>query len=135
MVVEPQPCFAAGPTIVYTASIKALVISAAPGTSAPARRPMPGSSGTSRRAASAVATPIGRFTKKIQCQLIDCVSTPPASRPTDPPAEATNANTPIAFACSRASRNIVTIIPRITAEVIAPPMPWTKRAATSHDAL
>ena len=75
--------------------------------------------------------PIGRFTKKIQCQLIDCVSTPPASRPTEPPAEATNANTPIAFACSRGSGNIVTIIPRITAEVIAPPTPCTKRAATS----
>jgi hypothetical protein len=27
--------------------------------------------------------------------------------------------------------NIVTIMPRITAEVIAPPTPWTKRAATS----
>src|SRR5207237_4050798 len=129
---EPQPCFAAGPTIVYTPSISALVISTAPGTSAPSRRPIPGSSGTSRRAASAVAMPIGRFTKKIQCQLIDCVSTPPASRPTEPPAEATNANTPIAFACSRGSGNIVTIIPRITAEVIAPPTPWTNRAATSH---
>ena len=77
--------------------------------------------------------PIGRFTKKIQCQLIDCVSTPPATRPTEPPAEATNANTPIALACSRGSGNIVTIIPRITAEVIAPPTPCTKRAATSHD--
>ena len=29
--------------------------------------------------------------KKIQCQVIAWVSTPPASRPTDPPAEATNA--------------------------------------------
>ena len=27
--------------------------------------------------------------------------------------------------------NIVTIIPRMTAEVIAPPTPWTKRAAIS----
>ena len=35
---------------------------------------------------------------------------------------------PIAFACSRGSGNIVTIIPRITAEVSAPPIPWTKRA-------
>ena len=69
MLAEPQPCFAAGPTIVYTPSISALVISTAPGTSAPSRRPMPGSSGTSRRAASAVAMPIGRFTKKIQRQL------------------------------------------------------------------
>ena len=71
------------------------------------------------------------MTKKIQCQLIDWVSTPPATSPTAPPAEATNAYTPIAFACSRGSGNIVTIIPRITAEVIAPPMPWTNRAPTS----
>ncbi len=34
---------------------------------------------------------IGMFTKKIQCQLIDSVSTPPASSPTEPPPEATNA--------------------------------------------
>ena len=71
------------------------------------------------------------LTKKIQCQLIDWVRTPPTSRPTDPPAEATKAKTPIALACSRGSGNIVTIIPRITAEVIAPPIPWRKRAPTS----
>ncbi len=135
VVVAPQPSLAAGSTIVYTPSISAPVISRAPGTSAPARRPMPGRSGTSRRAARIVATPIGRLTKKIQCQLIDWVSTPPATRPTDPPAEATNANTPIALACSLGSGNIVTIIPRITAEVIAPPIPCTKRAVTSHDEL
>jgi hypothetical protein len=77
--------------------------------------------------------PMGMFTKKIQCQSIDCVITPPASSPTEPPAEATNAYTPIALACSRGSGNIVTIMPRITAEVIAPPMPCTKRAAISAD--
>ena len=69
--------------------------------------------------------------KKIQCQLIDCVRMPPASSPTEPPAEATKPYTPIALAWSRGSGNIVTIIPRITAEVIAPPTPCTKRAATS----
>ncbi|MEJ7715632.1 MAG: hypothetical protein WKF40_08000 [Thermoleophilaceae bacterium] len=37
----------------------------------------------------AVATPTGTLMKKIQCQLIASVSTPPASRPIDPPAEAT----------------------------------------------
>ncbi len=37
----------------------------------------------------AVTIPIGMFTKKIQCQLIDCVSTPPTSSPIEPPAEAT----------------------------------------------
>ena len=75
--------------------------------------------------------PIGRLTKKIQCQLIAWVRTPPTSSPIEPPAEATNANTPIAFACSLGSLNIVTIIPRITEEVIAPPAPCTKRAAIS----
>ena len=42
-------------------------------------------------AATAVAIPIGRLMKKIQCQLMAWVSTPPASRPIEPPAEATNA--------------------------------------------
>ena len=69
--------------------------------------------------------------KKIQCQLIRSVSTPPASRPIEPPAEATNPYTPSAFACSRGCGNIVTIMPRMTAQVSAPPTPWTKRAAIS----
>src|SRR3954467_9435854 len=38
---------------------------------------------------------------------------------------------PIAFAWSRGVGNIVTIMPRITAEVIAPPTPCTNRAPTS----
>ena len=37
----------------------------------------------------AVTIPMGTLMKKIQCQLIDCVRTPPASRPTEPPADAT----------------------------------------------
>ena len=75
--------------------------------------------------------PIGRLMKKIQCQEIASVSTPPASRPIEPPAEATKPKTPIALACSRGSGNIVTIMPRITAEVSAPPTPCTKRAPIS----
>ena len=50
---------------------------------------MPSSFSISRRANTKVAMPIGRFTKKIQCQLIVWVSTPPASRPIDAPLEAT----------------------------------------------
>ena len=42
--------------------------------------------------------PIGTLMKKIQCQLMDWVSTPPTSRPTEPPAEATKPYTPIALA-------------------------------------
>ena len=76
--------------------------------------------------------PIGTLTKKIQCQEMACVRTPPARRPIEPPAEATKAYMPIAFAWSRGSGNIVTIMPSTTAALIAPPMPWTKRAATSQ---
>ena len=78
-----------------------------------------------------MATPIGRLTKKIQCQLIAWVITPPSSSPIEAPAAATKLKTPIAFACSAGSGNIVTIMPRITAEAIAPPTPWTNRATIS----
>ena len=56
---------------------------------------------------------------------------PPASRPIDAPAEATKLKMPIARARSPGSGNMVTTIPRITAELTAPPIPWTKRAAIS----
>jgi hypothetical protein len=36
-----------------------------------------------------ITAPIGTLTKKIQCQLIASVSTPPASSPIEAPAEAT----------------------------------------------
>ena len=49
----------------------------------------PGRSSTSRAASHAVTMPIGTLMKKIQCQLMRSVSTPPASRPIEPPAEAT----------------------------------------------
>ena len=61
----------------------------APGTSAPLARPMPGLSSISLTVKTAVAIPIGTLMKKIQCQLIASVRTPPASRPIEPPAEAT----------------------------------------------
>src|SRR5215207_9674517 len=92
---------------------------------------MPLSFSISREARTQVAIPIGRFTRKIQCQLSASVRTPPASRPIEDPPAATNVYTPIAFACSPGSGNIVTIMPRITAEAIAPPTPWTKRAPIS----
>ena len=101
----------------------------------PARSPSP-VSGASRRAANShAAIPIGTLTKKIQCQFSACVSTPPASSPIDAPADATNEKTPIAFACSPGEGNIVTIIPRITAELSAPPTPCTNRAAISISGL
>ena len=117
--------------MVNTASIIAAVISSAPGTSMPARRPAPRSRPMTRTAQAAVIAPTGRLTKKIQCQFSTWVRIPPASSPTAAPAEATKANTPIARACSRGPGNMVTIMPRITAEVIAPPVPCANRAAMS----
>ena len=85
---EAQPC-SVMPRIVYTPSITPVVSSAAPGRSAPALRPTPGRGSISRRASTPVTMPIGRLMKKIQCQEMRSVSTPPASRPIEPPAEAT----------------------------------------------
>ncbi len=78
-----------------------------------------------------VSAPIGMLTKKIQCQLIASVSTPPASRPIEPPALATKPKMPIALACSPGSGNSITIIPSTTADDNAPPTPCTNRAAIS----
>lgn len=75
--------------------------------------------------------PIGTLTKKIQCQPTISVRTPPRISPMEAPAAPTKLNAPMALACSRGSRNRVTIMPRLTAVTIAPPMPWANRAAIS----
>src|ERR1700684_1685607 len=57
------------------------------------RWPMPlvsPSAGMRTRPRAIVARPIGRLTKKIQCQDSAWVSTPPASSPSEPPATAAN---------------------------------------------
>jgi hypothetical protein len=46
------------------------VIRIAPGTSAPALKPIPRSRSSSLLAKAAVPMPMGMFTKKIQCQSI-----------------------------------------------------------------
>ncbi len=89
MRVAPQPSSAAGSTIVYTSSISEAVTRTAPRMSAPLPKPTPRSLSSSRMASTAVTIPIGILTKKIQCQLMAWVRTPPASRPTEAPAEAT----------------------------------------------
>src|SRR2546421_12693602 len=66
---------------------------------------MPGSESSKRSASTDAAMPIGRLTKKIQCQLIAWVSRPPANSPIDPPAAATKLKTPIARTRSRGSGN------------------------------
>ncbi len=92
--------------------------------------PMPGASSTRRTARIPTTTPSGTLIAKIQCHETS-VRMPPSSRPMDPPAEATKPKTPMAFPCSFGSGNIITIIPRTTAEFSAPPTPCTKRAAIS----
>ncbi len=61
-----------------------------PTTSTPCLMPRPTFSTTKMRPRISVAMPIGTFTKKIQCQLSACVSTPPTSSPMEPPPTATN---------------------------------------------
>ncbi len=126
----------AGEAIESTASMTPPVTKAAPGQSAPARRPprsdsAPWSAGSTRAAASQAANPTGRFTKKIQCQLAYSTSRPPMISPADAPTAPVKANPPIARPCSAGSSNSRTIMPRVTAVTIAAPAPWTKRAAMS----
>ena len=76
--------------MVKTPSIRPAISRTAPTTSAPWPRPSAGlvldqPHGQPRRS----PRPTGRLMKKIQCQLIAEVSTPPASRPIEPPADAT----------------------------------------------
>ena len=72
------------------ALISEAVTSAEPIQSTPCSRPSPLSAPMKRWPRTKVATPIGRLTKKTQCQLRAWVSTPPASSPSEPPATDTN---------------------------------------------
>ena len=67
--------------------------------------------------------PIGRLTRKIQCQPTRSVSTPPASTPMLPPPDMTKPKTPIAFARSDGSVKSTTISENATADTTAPPRP------------
>jgi hypothetical protein len=119
-------------TIPYTATISAAVTVIAPPTSSP--RPadaVPGVEGSSRIVRKTTATPIGRLTRKIQCQLIVSVSTPPRTTPMLPPPEATKPNSPIAFARSAGSVKSDIMSDSDTADATAPPTPWTARAPMS----
>ena len=118
-------------TMVKTPAIRPAVSSAALGTSA-RREPAAGvPASTYRRVPTQVARPTGRLTRKIHRQSSAAVRRPPASRPIEPPAEATKPYTPIARARSAGSGKSETIMPSTTAEVRAPPTPWTNRAVTS----
>ena len=71
-------------------------------------------------------TPIGMFTKNTQCQLSACVSRPPASSPSEPPATETNTYALIARARSLGLGNSVMMIARITEACAAAPMPCSE---------
>src|SRR4051794_10501245 len=113
------------------AVISDAVISIDPRQSTSRAPPNPGSAGMSARPAAMVAAPIGRLTKKIQCQLSTSVIAPPASRPSDPPATATKTYALIARARSAGCGNSVTMIARITDAWTAAPTPCRKRAPIS----
>ena len=117
-------------TIAYTAVISDAVTVIAPKTSSrPPAAPRP--AGRSRSDSAHTATPMGRLTRKIQCQLSTSVSTPPSTTPMLPPPAATKPKMPIALARSAGSVNSVIINDSATAEAIAPPSPCTARAPTS----
>ncbi len=101
----------------------ASVIRTEPAISTPPARPIPSFSSISNDPSTNAITPIGTFTKKIQCQLSDCVSTPPASSPMEPPPAETNMYMPIALACSRALRELRDDDRQDHADAIAPPTP------------
>src|SRR5579872_4464622 len=107
------------------------VTSSEPAQSTPCSRPRPLSPRISSRPSANVATPIGRLTKKTQCQLRAWVRSPPARRPREPPATETNTYALIARARSAASVNSVTMIARITEAWAAAPTPCRNRAAIS----
>ncbi len=128
---EPQPCSAV-PTSASTASMRPAVTSTAPAASMVSRWLAAAcSGGSSRMAANPLTRAIGRFTKKIQCQLAASVMTPPSTRPMEAPPAPTKLYAPIARARSRGSSKSATIMPRLTAVTIAPPTPCAKRAPIS----
>ncbi len=56
---------------------------------------------------------------------------PPSTWPKEAPPAPTKLNAPNALARSAGSGKSAAIMPRLTEATIAPPAPWTKRAATS----
>ena len=88
-------------TIAYTASISAPVTVTAPPTSSRPPAAEPPVVGSSRSASTTTRTPIGKLTRKIQCQLIRSVRTPPSRTPRLPPPAATKPKMPIAFCAVR----------------------------------
>ena len=112
-------------TIAYTAIISEAVTVTAPPMSRrrPPARSAAWSAGKSRRHSTTTRTPIGKLTRKIQCQLITSVRIPPSSTPMLPPPAATKPKKPIAFARSAGSVKRPIISESDTADATAPPTP------------
>ena len=98
-------------------------MSTAPVTSSRRSAARPFAAGSRRNESATTATPIGMFTRKIQCQSSRSVRTPPRTTPIEPPPAAMNPMTPIAFARSAGSVKSVMVSESATAETIAPPSP------------
>ena len=91
-------------------------------------------SSTNIGASTMISTPIGTLTKKTQRQSSHSVSMPPASRPIAEPPTDTAAKTPNARLRSGPSLNVVVTSASAVGEAIAPPTPWSTRAASNcHD--
>ncbi len=74
---------------------------------------------------------MGTLTKRTHRQSSHSTSIPPASSPIALPPAETAANTPKALFRSGPSRKVVVISDRAVGEAMAPPTPWSERAASS----
>src|SRR6266853_426729 len=88
--------------------------------------------GIRTRQSAYTATPIGRLTRKIQCQLSASVSRPPSNTPMLPPPAMTKPKMPIAFARSAGSVNKFMIRAIATAETTEPPAEEQEAAEGKH---
>jgi hypothetical protein len=83
-------------------------------------------------AKNATTRPIGTLTNSTQRQLRYWTSSPPAIRPTAPPATLIAAYTPIARLRGGPSGKVTAISDSAVGAANAPPMPCTTRAVSSH---
>ncbi len=88
-------------------------------------------SGTNRSVRTMAAMPTGMLIQKIDRQPRDETRTPPTTGPRAMETPITAAHTPIAWARSRGSTNVLVMMDMATGLSIDAPMPWSIRNATS----
>lgn len=81
--------------------------------------------------ASTISRPMGMLTKKTHRQSSHSTRMPPASSPIALPPADTAANTPNARLRSGPSRKVVVMRDSAVGEAMAPPTPWSDRAASN----